>query len=99
MNRALAVPPAAARGDFGFKLFKARCIKNEKNLRRKCGILPLSDTSKDTFLLSSGGVKSRGRLGSPGPFHEFSPNITDLMKSNYSRGFPREDCARNTSYY
>lgn len=44
--------------------------------------------AKGTFLLSSRGVKSQGRLSSMGPFHESSPN-TDLMKSNYcgvSRG-------------
>lgn len=39
---------------------------------------------KDHILLNSRGVKSQGRLSSLAAFHEFSPNITDLMKSNYS---------------
>lgn len=78
----------AAWEDFSFQIVKWRRI-NERIYKERSGILPLSSTSKHTFLSRSGGGRGGGgekiarqtRLSVP----SLSPNITDLMKSNYSR--------------
>ena len=73
----------AAWEDFSFEIVKWRWI-NERIYKERSGILPLSSTSKHTFLSRSGGgekIARQTRLSVP----SLSPNITDLMKSNYSR--------------
>lgn len=77
----------AAWEDFSFQIVKWGRI-NERIYKERSGILPLSSTSKRTFLSRSGGegrggekIARQTRLSVP----SLSPNITDLMKSNYSR--------------